>query len=220
MPNTTHRSSSAIALAIVGALLAACSSPAFAQPRPHVAAVADASTTPAAITASASPCRIDADCGWEDPCTPMACVAAHPPTPGVNCARPSTPGDCRCVTGSCTTVRNELRRRRDAPVACSADATCAFDAARGVCRAALASEIAPASTGIQCACTAAQRCVEVWHGDVPCRSWRDCSVGPDGAAAPSWLVRRTHDRPVRPCRDDEHDATCRHGVCRVVSWRC
>lgn len=113
---------------------------------------------------------------------------------------------------------------RDADrVACQADADCAFDAEAGACVAGV-SERADAK-GIVCECDALnRRCVQIWRGEVTCKSFRDCSHrrvnGKSTVPVPAWFAPRRHAKPVRPCKDSEVDSVCEEGQCRIQAWKC
>jgi hypothetical protein len=211
-----------LGLVFSGACLGSCQA-AYAQTRPDVAS-RDASAV--APNATAATCTSDSDCGWDDPCAPRACVAAHARDPHRHCGRPSTPGACRCIAGLCTTTRNEAQRESDPPVSCARSEDCGYDPARGACVPAAEDTVGhPIATGVGCTCDGrAHRCVQTWRGEVTCRSWRDCSLesSPGGGfhVAPTWFTPRYPDHPVRPCRDGSHDAVCRNGTCRIIGWRC
>jgi hypothetical protein len=236
--------------AIIGVAIGfgACASPKTAPPEPVPAplyappvAIQDASSnsiaTDAAGEASApvvvdasvavstpATCEKDADCGWDDPCTPSACGKKLARPAGKNCGKPGKPlGECRCAAGTCAFIRPEDTRNAER-ISCRTDGDCAFDATAGVCIA-NPSPASLVSPGIDCQCdTLNHFCKQMWVSDVPCKSFLDCSWRGVGAhpirPVPSWFAPRSDKNPVRPCRDAERDSVCVGGKCVIHAWKC
>lgn len=178
-----------------------------------------AQSTPAPTGAS---CATDDECGWDDPCAPKACGAKLEVPKGTKCGRPKTPGACRCVEKTCTLVKNEAIREAE-HVACKQSSECAFDPNAGSCVSAVASGLP--TSGVACLCDPLNSwCVQMWQGDVACKSPKDCSWqhlnGGGTNPAPAWFAPRPKPVPVRPCKDGEHDSVCTDGKCVIRAWKC
>jgi hypothetical protein len=167
-------------------------------------------------------CSADADCGWDDPCTPRRCGrAAGAPGPGCDKSWPP-PGTCTCVEHQCT-LRPDDPARGASDSGCRSDDECAVDVAAATCHLRGDSLIGPIEEqGPVCTCSEG-RCVWRWTGPVRCTSWRDCSWVRTSRLRPvaAGEVPRPVPRPVRPCKDGERDSVCGPGgVCRIVAWGC
>lgn len=206
---------------------AASSSPVVRSASPSGPDAAVISTVGAAakpaIAAPAS-CTTDRDCDWDDPCVPKSCGAASSSSvaSGKRCDSADAPGQCRCLGGGCMLVRPEAERE-PSPVTCQSDSECAFDAANGRCVNGTASALP--GPGIACVCdTLNKRCLQTHQGEVPCKTFRDCSwhhvSGRVTTVAPSWFIPRPMPRPVRPCKDGSVDSKCEAGKCTLEAWRC
>jgi hypothetical protein len=101
--------------------------PSALAPAPLGSAAASSSLGDGADWRSAARCSADADCGWDDLCSPTRCVAASPPT-GCEKSFPP-PGACLCVAGSCT-----LKPKVVPPASGSCEVRgCVVDRAGGMC---------------------------------------------------------------------------------------
>lgn len=186
---------------------------------PADAAVAVAPTTGGA---RGDYCDADADCAWDDPCSPTRC--GTPPPAAVDCGKTvPPPGTCACVEQQCTIRLDHPERATSAP-GCTGDRDCAIDVGGGACQLGGPGSIGPIhEQGPLCTCAAGSgRCQWSWVGPIPCKSWRDCSWTHEPRLRPvsSRQVPRPVARPVRPCRDGEVDSVCTDHTCRIVGWRC
>jgi hypothetical protein len=176
-------------------------------------------------------CKVDGDCGFDDPCLPTRCVGTKAARAATACDESAPPpGSCGCASGWC-----QLHRDAHAPspeTGCKADDDCALDASRGVCH------VAPGrggrgpiwDEGGYCRCDASSGlCRAEYVAPIPCQSYRDCSYLTDPLRpVPSSQTPRLKKQPVKPCADGEKDAVCVPAsdapgapkTCRVVAWSC
>ncbi|MBL8684642.1 MAG: hypothetical protein JNK05_36035 [Myxococcales bacterium] len=207
----------------LASLLAGCASRAEAQPRPPPQHAADTQSVDATAPAQPTRCDADADCDWDNPCVPTACVqrGRHPPLACTETRPP--PGECGCHNGTCTLRRRDLASTRSPERGCRTSAECRIDNATGVCHVRRANDPGTNAVGQRfCDCEAStQTCVQREPQRVQCRTWRDCSWQHNPLrAVSSRQVRRPVARPVRACRDGEVDSICVEGVCRITAWGC
>lgn len=132
-----------------------------------------------------------------------------------------TSGECVCADGWCA----KRGGAADAGVACASHEACAVDWSAGLCVAAAEGgyRFPLRGEGPTCACRAGQ-CAFEWQAPVKCQTWRDCSLAREPVWHPvsSKEIKREHARPVRPCKDAEHDSVCdeKTKTCRMVAWSC
>lgn len=201
-------------------LLAACNRPTTetpairAEPSASTSASASSAPTPVVTAApSAGPCAKDADCRFDDPCMPAACVlgAAKPATCEESAPRPGT---CACVEGVCA-LRRKVAATGAKKTGCTTGRACVFVPATGSCAEGAGPPTVEA--GGACACVAGT-CTPEWVEPVPCTSSADCSWRDDPHRPVSSKVV---PRPTgKPCAGYSRSAECRDGLCRVAVWKC
>jgi hypothetical protein len=177
-------------------------------------------------------CKTDADCRWRDPCAPKQCVAKKTAPEWIGCDK-SYParGTCGCIDHLCTYTPREYLETTSRELSCRSDGECGFDPENGRC--VLGKSTALASwKGPRCTCSidsidgvpvpSGGLCTYGWPTDIPCKDWRDCSwvSSPRVYAVPSSVIPRPVAKPVRACRDGEHDSICENHSCRIIAWRC
>jgi hypothetical protein len=217
--------------------LAACSpnaTPAPVDPPVYEPARAPASTSPPTSTAppptagssgSAKPgrgplahaCTADADCVWEDPCVPRACVVKGAVKPTACDESLAPDGSCSCVEGVCS-------KKPKNPVAATGTCEvrgCIVDPGRGQCITDTGGVAEGLRTdrhlneGPSCDCiNPASGCQFNWFDAVPCKSELDCWISHDPRARPVPRPKNMR-RPFRPCKDGETAPVCEAGKCRV-----
>ena len=214
--------------------LAACSpnaSPPAIDPPIYEAPAAASSTLPsAAAPVSAAPsgtakpsaplafaCTTDAECVWDDPCLPRACVVKGAPQ-AIACDESMEPdGTCSCVEGICS-------KKPMKPIGASGTCEprgCIVDPGRGRCIADTAGIAEGLRTnphvneGPSCDCiNPASGCQFNWFDAVPCKSELDCWVTSDPRPRPVARPKSLR-RPFRPCKDGETAPVCEAGKCRI-----
>jgi hypothetical protein len=188
---------------------------------PAPVTVSPAASSAIASAASNAPlafsCAADADCVWDDPCVPRACV--------VNSARRATAcdesmapdGTCSCVEGICS-----KKPKHPVPAAGTCDVRgCVVDYGRGRCIAdtgGVAENLrgnTRVNEGPSCDCIAPETgCQFNWFDAVPCKSALDCWVTEDPRPRP--VPRPKHlRRPFVPCKDGVSEPVCEKGKCRL-----
>jgi len=202
--------------------------PAYETPTETAVSAASAPTNAALLTsavasakASNAPlafaCTSSADCVWDDPCVPRACVVASAIRP-TDCEESTAPdGTCSCVEGMCSKKPNN-------PVAATDTCEvrgCVVDYGRGRCVAdtgGVAEGLRPnthVNEGPSCDCiNPASGCQFNWFDAVPCKSELDCWISDDPRPRP--VPRPTHLRqPFKPCKDGTTAPLCQSGKCRI-----
>ncbi|HEU4534281.1 MAG TPA: hypothetical protein VFS00_09185 [Polyangiaceae bacterium] len=194
----------------------ASTSPASASAASH------APTTPAS-SAAADPsvgaaCVADADCRWDDPCTPQRCVGGRAET--ADCEKSSPPpGACLCVARQCALKPS----RMPAPAGACEPGGCVLDRAAGRCVADAHGtppnlrSTPPVETGPSCDCiTPAKGCEMTWFEPVACKTNRDCWISPTPRTHPIARPARFKGRDFKPCADGEVAPACGgDGFCTV-----
>lgn len=167
-------------------------------------------------------CDTDADCAWDDPCSPQRCGSPPAPGSGIECAHTApAPGACACVEHQCANRWSEPANGRS-ETGCATDRDCAIDVGTGTCHLHGNTLIGPiASEGPLCRCdTATTACVPTWIAPIPCASFKDCEFDKQPRLHPIVpTTPRTH--PVKLCVDGEVDAVCgKAGVCETIGAGC
>lgn len=154
-------------------------------------------------------CSSDADCGWDDTCTPTRCVEHGPPSACDESTKP--PGTCSCFEGSCT-----LKPDTPPPPSGTCEPrACALDRAAGRCVADDGGVVeglrsTPAlDVGPSCDCIdPAKGCTFQWFEPVPCKTTRDCWVDPSPRRHPIARPKHLRKRDFKPCADGEAAPLC------------
>jgi len=215
----------------LGLLAAACASPATdavmpdVQPAQPPTAASPSLPEPPAPPASPPPgrdhrsfvaCSSDADCGWDNPCTPRRCVEAQAP---VDCEESSpSPGTCLCLAGACT-----LKPHTPPPPTGTCEPrACVVDRSAGICVADDGDvpqnirSTKPVDVGPSCDCIhPATGCTFTWFDPVPCETVRDCWVSPSPRRHPIARPKQLRRRDFQPCADGEAAPRCSDGHCVV-----
>lgn len=173
----------------------------------------------------AGPCASDADCGFDSPCLPRACVSNPPVLDACDESSPP-PGVCACVNGRCGLNPFAQRGEVTSDEACESfgERACGLDLARGTCAPGRPDEGVGGApyTGPQCFCDGhpPRRCHFRWFEPVACRSTDDCWAEHDPLPHPIARPRRLRGRRFRPCVDGELAPTCAEGHCFLIPYGC
>jgi hypothetical protein len=159
-------------------------------------------------------CDDDSQCGWDEACSPHACVGKGEAAPSACEESGPRPGRCLCAQNLCTLARTTPSQGAK-KTGCKKDDECAFEPATGSCTA--GSPMPIHQRGGFCTCSAGT-CTPQFVDYVPCHSNKDCSWLEDPLRpAPSTKVPRAS---VVPCKTGEHDSACVKGVCETRVWKC
>lgn len=176
---------------------------------------------PASAKPSAGPlayeCATNADCVWDDPCVPRACVVKSAMRVTACDESLAPDGSCSCVEGICS-------KKPTNPVAASGKCEvrgCIVDPGRGKCIADTAGVAEGLRTnghvneGPSCDCiNPASGCQFNWFDAVPCKSELDCWISEDPRPRPVPRPKNLR-RPFQPCKDGETAPVCEAGKCRI-----
>lgn len=208
---------------LLAMFLACGKSPEPLPPSAPVSAAPAAVQVPPAVVAPkwrGDSCSSDADCSWDDPCSPSRCGNGVARPTGCGEAAPA-PGECACIERMCTN-----RWKDDAAGAsdlgCVADSDCAVDIGTGTCHLNGRTMVGPiTSEGGFCRCdTATTRCVRQWVAPIACTSFKDCDFERGTRLHPIKPVT-PRDHPVKMCEEGSVDAVCgEDGVCMTVIAGC